>query len=109
MVRKEGDLESLWERYQEGKASPVQLHFQYEDGMHSVLLAARDEENPELFYAVTTGQQANTSSYPDGKPRDMVIPILIEKGEIGQQIQSPLLKRYHKGVIDQIWQWERTD
>lgn len=109
VIRKEGNLESLWEVYQAGKASPILLHFKYEGGMHAVLLAARDEENPDLFYAVTSGERVDTSRFPDGRKRDMVIPILIEKGETGQMIQSPLLGRYHKGVIDQIWQWVRTD
>lgn len=109
VVRTEGDLETLWAEYEAGRASPVLLHFTYDDSMHAVLLAARDEENPELFYAVTSGQRVNTSLFPDGKNRDMVIPILIEKGETGQRIQSPLLSRYHKGQIDQIWQWKRTD
>lgn len=100
-----GTLEELWQAYQEGKASPVLLHFRFGEGMHAVLLVARDEEDPELFYAVTTGQRVDTSAFSDGQRRDCVIPILIENGEEGQRIQSPLLKRYHKAVIDQIWQW----
>ncbi len=107
--RTEGDLETLWAEYEAGRASPVLLHFRYDEGMHAVLLAARDPETPELFYAVTTGQRVNTSRYEGGKWRDMVIPILIEKGEKGQRIQSPMLTRYNKGMIDEIWQWRRTD
>ncbi len=109
VVRVSGDLETLWADYQSGKGSPVLLHFTYPGGMHGILLAARDPDNPELFYAVTTGQRVNTSAFPDGTRRDAVIPVLIEKGETGQQIQCPLLKRYHKGRIDQIWQWKLTE
>ena len=109
--RMDGDLETLWTNYERGEASPVMLHFRYSggEGMHAVLLVARDEDDPELFYAVTTGQRVNTSAFPDGMSRDVVIPILIEKGENGQRIQSPALKRYHKGTIDQIWQWKLTE
>ena len=103
--RTEGNLETLWKNYQEGAGSPLLLHFRYDGGMHAVLLLARDEEDPELFYAVTSGQTVNTLKYPDGKARDPVIPILIEKGETGERIQSPMLERYHKAVIDEIWQW----
>ena len=103
--RVEGTLEELWRNYQEKGASPVFLHFRYEEGMHALLLIGRDEENPQLFYAVTTGQRVNTSAFPDGKYNDFILPILIEEGVTGARIQSPLLKRYHKGVIDQIWQW----
>ncbi len=106
--RTEGDLDTLWREYEQGNASPVLLHFDYDGGMHAVLLVARDEANSELFYAVTPGQRVNTAAFPDGRKRDMVIPLLIEKGEIGERIQSPLLKRYHRGVIDQIWQWTVT-
>ena len=104
-----GDLETLWAAYEAGEASPVLLHFTYDGGMHALLVAGRDREKPELFYCVTSGQPVNTSEWPDGLTRDHVIPILIERGEIGQWIQSPLLKRYHKGRIDEIWQWKRTD
>ncbi|MBQ9251874.1 MAG: hypothetical protein IJ188_04475 [Clostridia bacterium] len=107
--RLSGDLETLWAAYQAGEASPVSLHFEYEGGMHALLLVARDEEDPELFYAITSGQRVNTSVFPGGQERDMVIPILIEKGEKGARIQSPLLKRYHKGVIDQIWAWTNVN
>jgi len=103
--RVSGPLEELWQAYQAGKASPVLLHFRFDEGMHAVLLVARDEEDPELFYAVTTGQRVDTRDFQDGQRRDCVIPILIENGEEGQRIQSPLLSRYHKAVIDQIWQW----
>ena len=108
--RTEGDLETLWAAYEAGEASPILLHFRYdqEGGMHGVLLIARDDEDPELFYAVTSGQPVNTSGFPDGMKRDVVIPILIENGRDGEQIQSPLLKRYHKGMIDQIWCWKKT-
>lgn len=106
VTRTEGDLETLWAEYEAGRGSPVLLHFTYSGGgMHGVLLVARDPEDPELFYAVTSGTGADTSAFPDGKRQDAVIPLLIEKGETGERIQSPLLKRYHKGKIDQIWQW----
>ncbi len=108
--RTEGNLETLWTAYEAGEASPVMLHFTYSDGgMHGVLLVARDQENPDLYYAITSGQRVNTLKFPDGVYRDIVIPLLIENGEIGERIQSPLLDRYHRGKIDQIWQWERTD
>ena len=106
VIRVQGDLETLWADYQAGKGSPVLLHFNYDGGLHAVLLIDRDREEPELFYAVNSGQRVNTSPFPDGRNRDMVIPIRIEKGENGQRIQSPLLRRYHRGVIDQIWQWK---
>jgi polyhydroxyalkanoate synthesis regulator phasin len=38
-----------------------------------------------------------------------LVHALIEKGEKGQRIQSPMLTRYNKGMIDEIWQWRRTD
>ena len=101
-----GNLETLWADYQAGAASPVLLHYEYDRGLHALLLIARDREDPELFYAVTSGQRVNTTPFPDGRGRDMVIPIRIEKGVTGQRIQSPLLRRYHRGVIDQIWQWK---
>ncbi len=108
--RTAGDLETLWESYSAGEGSPVMIHFTYENGgMHAVLAVSRDRLNPDLYYCVTSGQPADTSSWPDGRARDHVIPVLIEDGNIGQWIQSPLLKRYHKGRIDQIWQWKRTD
>ena len=103
-----GSLERLWANYEAGKGSPVQIHFSFDGGMHAVLLVARDEEDPELFYGINAGQRANTTAHPDGMRRDPVLPILIEKGETGQRIQSPLLKRYHKAVIDEIWQWKLT-
>lgn len=109
VTRTEGELETLWEKYERGEGSPILLHFTYSGGMHGVLLAARDEENPELYYAVTTGQRINTSAYPGGITRDAIIPILIEEGKIGARIQSPMLNRYHRGKIDQIWQWQLTD
>lgn len=101
-----GSLEELWARYEAGEASPVLLHFTFSGGMHAVLLVARDEEDPELFYAVTTGQRADTSAFPGGMKKDCVIPLLIEKGETEEQIQSPMIKRYHKARIDQIWSWK---
>ena len=106
-----GDLDTLWAAYEAGEASPVLVHFDYEsgEGMHSLLLVSRDRLNPELFYCVTSSSAVNTSAFPDGKVRDHVIPILIEEGRIGAWIQSPLLKAYHKGKIDDIWQWTRTD
>ena len=109
VTRVKGDLETLWAEYQAGRASPVLLHFKYGDAMHAVLLAARDEQNPEIFYAVTTGQRVNTSAFPGGMYRDPVLPLIIEEGKDGQRIQSPLLGRYHKGIIDQIWQWKATE
>ncbi|MCR4877170.1 MAG: hypothetical protein K5922_08360 [Clostridiales bacterium] len=108
VIRVQGDLETLWADYQAGEGSPVLIHFDYDEGMHAVLLVARDEEDPELFYGINAGQRANTTAHPDGMRRDPVLPILIEKGETGQRIQSPLLKRYHKAVIDEIWQWKLT-
>lgn len=105
-----GDLETLWASYDAGEASPVMIHFTYENGgMHAVLAVGRDRLNPDLFYCVTSGQPVDSSSWPGGEARDHVIPILIEDGNVGQWIQSPLLNRYHKGRIDQIWQWRRTD
>jgi len=110
VTRVEGNLETLWAAYQAGEGSPVLLHFVYSGGgMHAVLLVARDEEDPDLFYALTSGQRVNTTAYPDGVPRDAVIPILIEKGEEGERIQSPLLKTYDRGKIDGIWQWKLRD
>ena len=109
--RLHGDLETLWEGYESGRASPVLLHFIYEggEGMHALLLVSRDRLNPELFYAVTSSTPINTSLYPGGRWRDHVIPILIEDGIIGARIQSPMLDEYNKARIDEIWQWIRTD
>ena len=104
-----GDLETLWREYQAGEASPVLIHFTYGENMHAMLLILRDEENPELFYAVNTGTRINTSDFPDGRSRDAVVQILIEEGKTGQRIHCPLLKKYHKAVIDQIWQWKVTE
>ena len=109
VTRVEGDLETLWTAYQVGEASPVLVHFVYSGGMHAVLLAARDEADPDLFYAITSGQRVNTSAFPDGCRRDMVIPLLIERGEKGARIQSPLLSAYHMGRIDEVWQWKLRD
>ncbi len=107
VTRVEGNLETLWDAYQAGEASPVLLHFVYPGGgMHALLLVARDEEDPDLFYAVTSGQRVNTLRFPDGEYRDAVIPLLIEKGEKGAKILSPLLKDYDYGRIDEIWQWK---
>ena len=107
--RKEGDLETLWAEYGQGKASPVMLHFNYTyegyDGMHALLLIARDPNVPELFYALAPGQKVNTSRYAEGMKEDPIIPILIDQGEVGYWIQSPLLPKYHKGRIDEIWNW----
>ena len=109
--RVSGDLETLWTAYEAGEGSPVLVHFDYEggEGMHALLLVSRDRLNPELFYCVTSSSPVNTSAFPDGKEKDHIIPILIEEGRIGAWIQSPLLKAYHKGKIDDIWQWIRTD
>ena len=109
VVRQEGDLETLWARYEAGEGSPVYLHFRYEGGMHAVLLVARDRENPDLFYTVTSAQRIDTSAYPGGRERDPVVPLILEEGDTGGLIQSPLMPKYHKGVIDRIWQWTRTD
>ena len=109
--RVSGDLEPLWEDYENGEGSPVLLHFTYSGGkgMHALLLVGRDRLNPELYYCVTSSTPVNTSAFPDGRKLEHVIPILIEDGRIGQWISSPMLKTYHKGRIDEIWQWKRTD
>ena len=111
VVRVEGDLDTLWADYEAGIGSPVLLHFTYEggEGMHALLLVSRDRLNPELFYCVTSSSPVDTSDYPDGKKREHVIPIIIEDGRLGAWIQSPMLRLYNKGKIDEIWQWRRTD
>ena len=106
-----GTLEELWADYENGDSSPVLLHFRYDggSGMHAVLLVSRDRLNPDLYYCITSSTPVNTSDFPDGRKLEHVIPILIEDGRIGQRIQSPMLKLYNKGQIDEIWQWRRTD
>ncbi len=106
-----GDLDELWADYEAGNASPVLVHFRYDGGvgMHALLLVSRDRLNPDLYYCVTSSSPVNTSAFPDGRELEHVIPILIEDGRIGQRIQSPMLKIYNKGQIDEIWQWRRTD
>ena len=107
--RQEADLETLWAEYEKGNASPVMVHFNYtyeeKEGMHAALLIARDSNVPELFYALMPGQKTNTSRFPGGMKNDPIVPILIDLGEVGQWIQTPLLTRYHKGRIDKIWSW----
>ena len=107
--RQEADLETLWAEYEKGNASPVMVHFNYtyeeKEGMHAALLIARDSNVPELFYALMPGQKTNTSRFPGGMKNDPIVPILIDLGEVGQWIQTPLLPRYHKGRIDKIWSW----
>ena len=107
--RQEADLETLWAEYEKGNASPVMVHFNYTyegyEGMHAALLIARDSNVPELFYALMPGQKTNTSRFPGGMKNDPIVPILIDLGEVGQWIQTPLLPRYHKGRIDKIWSW----
>jgi len=107
--RTEGDLETLWARYTAGEASPPMLHFVMKEGMHAVLLLNRDRENPDLYYALTTGQTANLTGYVGGLRYDYIIPILIEHGEVGTRIHSPAITRYDKGTIDWIYQWEIFD
>ncbi|MBR2822724.1 MAG: hypothetical protein IKE24_03460 [Clostridia bacterium] len=109
--RVNGSLEDLWDDYEQGNASPVLVHFRYNggEGMHALLLVSRDRLNPDLYYCVTSSTPVNTSAFPDGREKEHVLPILIEDGRIGQRIQSPMLNIYHKGQIDEIWQWRRTD
>ncbi len=106
----EGNLEELWECYQtDGSCSPVSVHFTYgNQGMHALLLIARDSENPTLFYALNSSEGANMSAL-GGKKHDHLIPLIIEEGKVGCLIQSPALLKYQGGKIDQICQWRRTD
>lgn len=99
------DLQSLWKNYEAGFGSPVLIHFNYEGGMHAVLLAARDEYEPTLYYAVNPALRTDTSKYEGGMEQDVVFPLIIEDGKIGELIHSPLRTVYNKGKIDQIWQW----
>ncbi len=100
----DGKLELLWNNYIYGGASPVEIHFNYQGGMHALLLIARDTQNPDVFYALNPSEGVDATAY-GGKKHDHVIPIIIEDGRIGGVIQSPLIKRYHKGKIDVICQW----
>ena len=109
VIRVEGDLDTLWESYQAGEGSPIMLHFRHSEGMHALLLVARDPDDPEVFYGITSSQRVNTSAYPDGRAEDVIIPLVIEQGKEGQRLQSPFLKKYNRGIMDQIWQWRRTD
>ncbi len=107
--RKEGTVEELWSVYQEGKGSPVCIHFTYSgNGMHALLLIARDRGNPELYYAVNSSAGVNASS-AGGLNHDHVIPVLIDEGKKGCLIQSPLARTYNGGKLDSIWCWERTE
>ena len=107
--RVDGDLETLWEHYEQDGYSPVYIHFTYKGGMHALLLIARDSLNPDLYYAVNSSAAVNASMYPGGAGHEHIIPILIEDGKIGKMIQSPRVRRYHKGELDVICQWRRTD
>ena len=104
----DGNLEDLWGNYLRGEASPIEIHFNFESGMHALLLIHRDSTIPELYYAVNPGDGVNATAY-GGKKHDHIIPILIEQGEIGCMIQSPLVKRFHKGKLDVICQWKLTE
>lgn len=107
--RKEGTIEELWKLYEEGKGSPVCIHFTYSGGgMHAMLLIARDSKNPELYYAINSTVGINTTS-AGGLEHDHVIPILIDEPEIGCMIQSPLIKKYNGGKLDSVWSWELID
>ena len=73
------------------------------------MLIERDDENPDLYYAVTSGQTLNTlaKGYPDGMRYDRILPIQIDDGQVGQRIYSPMLNRYNLGKIDEIWAWKK--
>jgi len=105
VARMDGDLEELWEHYERDGASPVYIHFTYTGGMHSLLLIARDSQNPELYYALNPSAAVNASAYPDAGAHEHIIPILIEEGKTGKLIQSPRVKKYHRGKLDVICQW----
>ena len=104
----EGEVEALWDHYMSGAASPVEIHFTYEGGMHALLLIHRDRENPDIYYAVNPGDGVNATEY-GGEKHDHIIPLLIEEGRIGAMIQSPLVKRFNKGKLDLICQWKLLD
>ncbi len=109
ICRKEGTVEELWELYEEGLGSPVCIHFSYPgEGMHAMLLIARDSRNPEMYYAVNPSFGVNATSI-GGLKHDHVIPVLIDEGKVGCMIQSPLDKKYNGGKLDSIWYWEKTE
>ncbi len=85
------DLETLWKNYEAGFGSPVLIHFNYDGGMHAVLLVARDEYEPALFYAINPALRTNLFDYEDGMEEDVVLPLIIEEGKIGELIHSPLI------------------
>ncbi len=107
--RREGTVEELWELYEERRGSPVCIHFTYTgEGMHALLLIARDSRNPEMYYAVNPSFGVNATSI-GGLKHDHVIPILIDEGKTGCMIQSPLARTYNGGKLDDIWYWEKTE
>ncbi len=109
--RIDGNLEQLWSNYkkEEGDYSPVAIHFSYgSDGMHSLLLIDRDDENPNLYYAITSSEGTKATAW-GGSAHDHVIMVVIEDGRVGQPIQSPMITKYNGGKIDVICQWKRTE
>ena len=109
VTRVDEDLETMWAEYEAGRASPLMLHYVYNGGEHAVLLVARDRENPMLFYAVTTAQRVNTSEWPNGMKDDVILPVIIDPSRDGDQVLSPLIRRYDRGKIDRLWQWKLTE
>ncbi len=107
--RVKGTVEELWELYEGGGYSPICVHFSYTgDGMHSLLLIARDSKNPELYYAVNSSVGINALKI-GGQIHDHLLPVVIDDGRVGCLIQSPLYRNYNGGRIDEIWCWHPED